>query len=161
MQQRVPMGKTIAVFESGVIFLLQVLLIVVLAVALLELFLRFGQVVIDRYGVTQAPALVDLQRDLQHAFAGVLLIILGLELLDTLKVYFNEHRVRLEVILIVAIIAVGRHIIQLDFEHAEAGVMLGIAALVLALAAGYFLICRLGVITSNPFSTQDPSRPPS
>ena len=160
MQQRGPMGKAIAVFETGVIFLLQVLLMLALAAALYELFMRFGQVVIERLSQPTVPLVRDLQRDLQHAFAGVLLIILGLELLDTLKVYFSEHRVRLEVILIVAIIAVGRHIIQLDFEHASGAMLLGVAALVLALAAGYFLICRLGVVTKF-LSTQDPSRPPS
>ena len=54
---------------------------------------------------------------LQRGFGGVLVVLLGLELLDTLKAYFSEHHIRVEVIIVVAMIAVGRHIIQLDFEH--------------------------------------------
>jgi uncharacterized membrane protein (DUF373 family) len=46
-----------------------------------------------------------------------LTVILALELLETLKAYFAEHRVRLEVILIVSIIAVGRHALEIDFDH--------------------------------------------
>ena len=43
-------------------------------------------------------------------------------------------------ILVVAIIAVGRHIIQIDFEHTSGAVLAGTATLMLALAASYALI---------------------
>jgi len=43
-------------------------------------------------------------------------------------------------IVLVAIIAVGRHITQLDFEHVGGPALAGIAALVLALTAGYWLV---------------------
>jgi len=67
-------------------------------------------------------------------------VVLGLELLETLRAYFTEHRVRLEVILVVAIIAVGRQVIQIDFEHTPGMVLLGLSGLILALTLGYFLI---------------------
>jgi uncharacterized membrane protein (DUF373 family) len=76
----------------------------------------------------------------QRGFAGVLLVVLGLELLETLRVYFTHHRVRLEIILVVAIIAVGRHVINLDFHHADGASIAGIGALVLALTGGYYLV---------------------
>jgi uncharacterized membrane protein (DUF373 family) len=81
-----------------------------------------------------------LQTGVQHVFAGVLLLMLGLELLETLKTYFKDYHFRTEVILVVAIIAVGRHIIQIDFEHTTAAVLLGTAALMVALAVSYFLV---------------------
>src|SRR5215467_6354411 len=68
------------------------------------------------------------------------LFLLGLELMETLKTYFSAHHIRVEVILVVAIIAVGRHIIKLDFEHVSASLLFGLAALTIALAAGYFLV---------------------
>ena len=57
-------------------------------------------------------------------------------------------------ILIVAVIAVSRHIIQLDFEHADGFVLIGIGALVISLTAGYFLV-RWGTL-SNPLRRIDP-----
>jgi uncharacterized membrane protein (DUF373 family) len=84
----------------------------------------------------------------------VLLILLGLEILESLKIFFTEHKVRLDLILIVAVIAVARHIIQLDFQHADGFVLVGIGALVLSLTAGYFLV-RWGTL-SKPLQRIEP-----
>ena len=65
---------------------------------------------------------------------------LGLELLETLKTYFEDYQIRTEVIVVVALIAVGRHIILIDFEHASAPVLFGTAVLIVALAVSYYLI---------------------
>lgn len=81
-----------------------------------------------------------IQEAIQHVFAGVLLLMLGLELLETLKTYFQHYHVRTEVILVVAMIAVGRHIIQFDFEHSSGSVLAGMAGLMLALAVSYYLV---------------------
>jgi len=44
---------------------------------------------------------------------------------------------------VVAVIALGRHIIQLDIEHLNGVTLMGIAALVLALMVGYYMIRQL------------------
>ena len=44
----------------------------------------------------------------------------------------------------IAIIAIGRHIINLDFENVSRATLAGIAALVAALAAGYYLVRKVG-----------------
>ena len=62
--------------------------------------------------------------------------------METLKTYFHEHRVRVEVILIVSIIAVGRHIIQVDYEHMSGSQLIGLGGLMLALTGGYFLVTK-------------------
>jgi uncharacterized membrane protein (DUF373 family) len=135
-------------FERFVVTILQWLLILVIVIALIELGAVIFRVIATALAgdasslLLRMDSIAELQHSVQRTFAGVLLIILGLELLDTLKVYFTEHRLRLEVILIVAIIAVGRHIIQLDLERLEATVLLGIGVLLVALTAGYFLIKR-------------------
>jgi uncharacterized membrane protein (DUF373 family) len=72
----------------------------------------------------------------------VLIVFLGLELLETFKVYYQEREIRVEAVMVVAIIAVGRQIIEVDLEHTSGPVLLGIAALLIALASGYFLIKR-------------------
>jgi uncharacterized membrane protein (DUF373 family) len=81
--------------------------------------------------------IADLQDAVQSLFAGILLVVLGLELMDTLRNYFMEHRLRVELLLSVALIAVARHIIQLDYEHVPPLLVIGIAFLVFCLAASY------------------------
>jgi uncharacterized membrane protein (DUF373 family) len=84
----------------------------------------------------------------------VLTVILGLELLETLKIYSQEHQVRLEVILVVAITAIARHLLQIDFEHTAGTVLLGIAAVIVALTSGYFFIRKTHPISTAPDGTQ-------
>jgi uncharacterized membrane protein (DUF373 family) len=133
-------------FERIVIVILQLLLLFVLTAAIAEVFVLVYDAVTRRLttgeGVLAVNSVPDLQHAIQRAFAGILLIILGLELLDTLKTYFTEHRLRLEIILIVATIAIGRHIIVLDFEHVTGSLLAGLGALTLAVTAGYYLVRR-------------------
>ena len=79
----------------------------------------------------------QLQEAVQNMFAGILLVVLGLELMDTLRNYFLEHRLRVELLISVALIAVTRHVIQLDYEHSPPWMVASIALLVFSLAASY------------------------
>ena len=79
----------------------------------------------------------QLQEAVQNMFAGILLVVLGLELMDTLRNYFLEHRLRVELLISVALIAVTRHVIQLDYEHSPPWLVASIALLVFSLAASY------------------------
>ena len=90
-----------------------------------------------RHAAGQFETIAQLQEAVQSLFAGILLVVLGLELMDTLRNYFIEHRLRAELLISVALIAVARHVIQLDYEHTPASVVIAIALLVFSLAASY------------------------
>lgn len=149
------MGKVSTRFEAAIILVLQLLLMIVIALGVYELGALLYRGVtehllgIENRQVGEIANVYDLQRALQRAFGGVLLVMLGLELLDTLKSYFHEHQIRLEVILIVAIIATSRHVILLDFEHLNGLTLIGIGVLVLALTSGYFIIKRTIAMKSS------------
>jgi len=91
---------------------------------------------------TQIDSVAELQQAVQALFAGVLLVVLGLELMDTLRYYFIEHRLRVEFLISVALIAVARHVIQLDYEHESPSLVIAIAVLIFALAASYVALRR-------------------
>ena len=91
---------------------------------------------------------------MQTVFADVLAIILGLELSETLKAYFARHQVRLEVILVLATIAAGRNLIQVDYEHTSAVVLVGWGFLILCLTAGYLMVKKANLALPLP-----PERP--
>lgn len=126
--------------EKIIITTLQILLISAVAVATLILCYLFvrGLVLV----VPQAGSVEFLHQMLDRTFGGVLIVFLGLELLETFKVYFKDQEVRVEAVIVVAIIAVGRHVIEVDLEHTPGFVLIGIAALLIALTSGYFLIKR-------------------
>jgi uncharacterized membrane protein (DUF373 family) len=125
-------------FEIVIIAALQVLLVILIVVATITLYALFIRGLRENIG--EIGTAEDLHGILQRGIGGVLIVLLGLELMETLKIYFSEHHIRVEVILVVAIIAVGRHIIKLDFEHVSASLLLGLSALITALAGGYFLV---------------------
>jgi uncharacterized membrane protein (DUF373 family) len=127
-------------FEAVVISIVQVLLMIVITILVLTLIWLFWVGVTQRIGDIHDVA--GLQTAAQNAFAGVLLVLLGLEIMQSLETYFVDQRARVELILIIAIIAVGRHIIQLDFEHLDGLQLIGIGTLMLALAGGFFLLRR-------------------
>jgi len=127
-------------FELVIVRALQLLLVILIVIATITLYALFFQGI--RSNIGEIGSTEELHAVLQRGFGGILIVLLGLELLETLKTYFSEHHIRVEVIIVVAMIAVGRHIIQLDFEHAPAALLLGLSALILVMATGYFLVRR-------------------
>ncbi len=138
--RRAPLETLSERFEIFAIAFAQILLIFVIGVIVLELAWLLITQTWDR--VRDIGSVTDLQRTSQGAFGGVLLILLGLELLESLRTYFTEHKVRLELILVAATIAVGRHVILIDLEHTGGMQLVGVSALVIALTTGCYLTKR-------------------
>lgn len=80
--------------------------------------------------------------ELLEVFGQFLLVLIGIELLHSMKVFVQERRLHLEAVLAVAMIAVARKIIVLDPKDLPDGALWGTAALMLALAVGYHVVWR-------------------
>jgi uncharacterized membrane protein (DUF373 family) len=78
-----------------------------------------------------------------------LLVLIGVELLDTIKAYFSENTIHVEIVMLLAIIAVARKVILLDptaMSGIEFGIeLMGIGVIVVGLAGGYYLIKKAGI----------------
>jgi uncharacterized membrane protein (DUF373 family) len=133
--------KAVTIVALVAVNALQLLMLALISVATVVLYVLFIKNLLAEAESTQS--IDELLPAMQRSFAGVLTVVLGLELLETLRTYFVEHHVRLEVILVVAIIAVGRHVIQMDFGHTSGTTLLGLSALVAALTLGYFSLKRI------------------
>jgi uncharacterized membrane protein (DUF373 family) len=72
-------------------------------------------------------------------FGYFLLILIGVELLETIKAYLSEHVVHVEIVLEVALVAIARKVIILDVKELPSLTLIGIAAVIVALAAAYYL----------------------
>jgi uncharacterized membrane protein (DUF373 family) len=129
-----------ALFDLWVMRILRITLALGVTAALAMLVL----IVVRELGRSwsQIDSIAELQDAAQALFAGVLLVVLGLELLDTLRNYFIEHRLRVEFLISVALIAVARHVIQLDYEHSSPWLVMAIAVLMFSLAVSYVAVRR-------------------
>ena len=78
--------------------------------------------------------------ELLDVFAAFLLVLIGLELLDTVKVYATERHVHVEAVLLVALLAILRKVIILDFKDVPATTLFAVAAVILALGGAYWLM---------------------
>lgn len=80
--------------------------------------------------------------ELLELFGQFLLVLIGIELLHSMRVYSERREVHLEAVLVVAVIAVARKIIVMDPKDLPAGTLLGIAAVMLGLTVGFYLVGR-------------------
>jgi uncharacterized membrane protein (DUF373 family) len=153
-----PSERVIRIFEKIALSGVQLLLMVLIALGLLDLVYLLVR------GVTAKLLMIgsvgELHAAMQKGFAGILLILIGLELIETVRAYLFDHRIRLEIVLIVAVIAVARHIVDIDLKSTDGVTLLGTATLVLALTAGYFLIHHQSRTdrAPGPDSTAEPHR---
>lgn len=78
--------------------------------------------------------------ELLELFGLFLLVLIGIELLHSVKTYIVRREFHLQTVLTVAMIAVARKIIVLEPKELPEGTLFGIAALVIALAVGYYVM---------------------
>jgi uncharacterized membrane protein (DUF373 family) len=83
--------------------------------------------------------------ELLGIFGYFLLVLIGVELLGTITTYVNESVIHVETVLIISIIAIAREVILLDVGSENPVNMFGIAAIILALCAGYYLLEKGGI----------------
>jgi uncharacterized membrane protein (DUF373 family) len=123
-------------FEKIITRILLVMMAVVVVLATVEV---IWVVIID---VLTPPVLLLEIGELLELFGLFLLVLIGLELLHSVKIFIEDREFHLDSVLSVALIAVARKIIILDPKDQGEGILLGIAALVLALVVGYYVVRR-------------------
>jgi uncharacterized membrane protein (DUF373 family) len=89
--------------------------------------------------ITEPMFLLEVE-ELLDIFGLFLLVLIGIELMETLKVYLTERAIHVEVVFTVALIAVGRKVIILDVKQLPGTTLLAIAAIIVAMSFGYFLL---------------------
>ena len=89
--------------------------------------------------------------ELLELFGQFLLVLIGIELLHSMKIYIEHRVIHLEAVLSVALIAVARKIVILDTKELPEGALLGIAAMLFALTLGDDLVqrSRRGKVAAN------------
>jgi len=89
--------------------------------------------------ITPPIFLLDVN-ELLDVFGMFLLVLIGVELLETVKMYLSQKKIHVEVVFVVAMIAIARKVIILDIKEVPSLTLIGIGAIIVALSAGYYLL---------------------
>lgn len=128
------MLKIIEKIERYVVYALVLLLLISVVLGTIEL----GRVILN--GIFAAPRfLVEVNR-LFESFALFLVIVVGLELLKSIKSYLVHGSINPAFVIEVAIIALGNKLITLDLKHTDYKLLIGMAAILFGLSVTYFVL---------------------
>jgi uncharacterized membrane protein (DUF373 family) len=130
------MLKLLNRFESVINVLLLWLMMVVVLLTTVDV----GWMIVK--DILSPPILMLDVGEILDLFAAVLVVLIGVELLDTIKVYIIDRSIRVELILSVGLVAITRKVIILDSAHMEGMTLIGIATVVVSLSASYLLVKR-------------------
>jgi uncharacterized membrane protein (DUF373 family) len=128
------MQKFLKKFERYIVIALLGMMTVVVFLGTLEL------AVVLVKEMLKPPIILLNINEMLTIFGFFLMILIGLELIETMKVYLADDVLHVEIIFSVAIIAITRKVIILDVKKLEPLTLLGIAAIILALAIGYYAL---------------------
>lgn len=145
--------------EKVIYAALMILLVVVVIAAICDLVALLYESL-----VTTTPILLE-SHEMITVLGAFLLVLIGVELLDTIKAYFRENAIHVEIVVLLAIIAVARKALLLDptvtttvtkngiteittvpMSGYEFGVeMIGVGVILVCFAIGYYMIKKAGI----------------
>jgi len=79
-------------------------------------------------------------------FGFFFMILIGIEVLETIKAYVKKDQIHVEIVFLVAMIAIARKVIILQINKISPVGLIGIAAIILSLAASYYIIKKTHAI---------------
>jgi uncharacterized membrane protein (DUF373 family) len=133
------MEKVSSLFEKYISLILLALSGVFVIFEIIQLFWITADHLYVRFssgmGFTRTP---EYSRGIMIIFFNIMLM---LEVMQTIKVFYKSYTLKLRIILLVCLIAVSRKVFLLDIEH-NAQLEFSTAALIIAISAGYYLISR-------------------
>jgi|ERR1700723_594094 len=118
--------------QKIIAIVLGVLLIVVVALSTVDLGFLIAQ------DIWKPPRFLIPVQGLLEIFSFFLVILIGVELLETLKAYVKKDVIHVRLVLEVALIAMARKVIILEPDSVTALTLFGMAAIISALGVAFY-----------------------
>jgi len=129
-------------------------LIAMMTFILLATTVNLAVVVVNKF--LEAPNYLITVDGLMQVFDSFLVVLIGLELLETIRTYLKDNVVHVEVVMLVAIIAIARKVIILDYAEYSGLEIIGIGVLIISLSLGYYFMKKALVDFSEKKSIISP-----
>jgi len=94
--------------------------------------------------IYQKPFLLMQMDDLMELFGAFLAVLIAIEVFANISVYLRKDVIPVRIAMATALMAVARKVIILDTKGSSPEAVFGIAAVVLAMSIGYWLVVRRG-----------------
>ncbi len=130
-------ARIIRTFQKYILSTLLIVMGVVIVASSIELVIVVVQELLN------PPLLLDLG-ELTKIGSLFLTVLITVELFGILEVMLLESTVHVEFVVAVALIAAAREVLVVEVTSVAPMTLVGLAALILALGAGYYLIKRAG-----------------
>lgn len=127
-------AKIVKYFEKIIICVLLALMMITIVISTIELSMVLWN------EVRRASFMLLNIEEMLEVFGFFLMALIGLELLESVKSYLDEDSMHVEVVFLAAMVAVARKIIILDYKELDAGKLWGMAAIIVALSLGFYLV---------------------
>ena len=128
------MAKFLNYVERFIIWGVLIVMSVILVLAFIDIVYEiFKKIMEELIFIIDSSGLMGL-------FSLFLVLLIGLELLETVKAYLKEDIVHVEFIILVAIIAIARKAIVWDFKKYTTEELISLAIMTVALGVTYFLV---------------------
>jgi uncharacterized membrane protein (DUF373 family) len=132
--------KPLKQFEVAVFYVLSGIIVLYIAVEVIELIYQFGKALLSPD--ENSSRLLITREQTATVLPVFFNILIAVELIDTFNVYIKEHSIKVQSILLIGLIAIGRKLLVLDIGHSEGIQNIGLASIIISLALGYYLLKR-------------------
>jgi uncharacterized membrane protein (DUF373 family) len=129
-----PVKEVLHLFTRGIILCLIAMMMLAVLLSTIELF------IILLAEILKPPKYILGIDNLFEIFGFFMMILIGLELLESIRTYLADDLLHVEVVFLVAMIAIARKVIILEVKDLNPLQLAGIASIILALALGYYFV---------------------
>lgn len=128
------MQHYLSILQKSIIYFLLIIISILLVVAILD-------VIIQLYNGIMVNSITEFIKTQFTQLIGLFLtILIGVELLEAIKAFLKEEMVHVEIVVLVAIIAISRKVIVWEISSIGYMDLIALALMLLALAATYWVI---------------------
>ncbi|ETA68715.1 phosphate-starvation-inducible PsiE family protein [Methanolobus tindarius DSM 2278] len=121
-------------FQKSIIKIIMVMMVFVILSSMLEItWILVTDFLTPPYLLIGVDQILDI-------FALFFLVIIGIELLETVKMIIIESSMNVDVIILVGITAIVRKILIIDLKNTDPLFLVGMGILIVALAGTYYLV---------------------
>ncbi len=128
------MQRYLSILQKSIIYFLLVIISILLIIAILDVAMQLYN------GIIENTLSVFIQTQFSQLIGLFLTILIGVELLEAVKAFLKEEIVHVEIVVLVAIIAISRKVIVWEISAIGHMDLIALALMLLSLAATYWVI---------------------
>lgn len=117
---------------------LAILMVIVILFGVVDVvWTLYLRLTIEPYGLLEIT-------DILATFGAFMAVLIAIEIFENITIYLRDDVIHVKIVMATALMAIARKVIILDFKEVEYQEVYGLAALVIAMSVGYWLVVAYG-----------------